>query len=59
MKKEGVIDKNKLHSKSKVTPYHGWRVKGMPVYTIIRGNIVAKDGEIVGKPIGQLQRPIV
>lgn len=59
MNKEGVIDKNKLHSKSKVTPFHGWRVKGMPVYTIIRGNIVAKDGEIVGKPIGQLQRPIV
>ncbi len=59
MNKEGVIDKNKLHSKSKVTPFHGWRVKGMPVYTIIRGNLIARDGEIVGKPIGQLQRPIV
>lgn len=59
MKKEGVIDKNKLHSKSKVSPFHGWRVKGMPVYSIVRGNVVAKDGEVVGKPIGQLQRPIV
>jgi dihydroorotase len=59
MNKEGIIDKNRLHSKSKVTPYHGWRIKGMPVYTIVRGNIVAKDGEVVGNPIGQLQRPIV
>jgi hypothetical protein len=31
----------------------------MPVYTIIRGQVVAKDGEVVGKPIGQLQKPIV
>ncbi len=59
MNKEATIDKNKLHSKPKITPYHGWKVKGMPVYTIIRGNVVAKDGEIVGEPIGELQRPIV
>lgn len=59
MNKEGTIDKNKLHSKSKVTPFHGWKVKGMPVYTIVRGQVVAKDGEIVGKPTGKLQRPIV
>jgi dihydroorotase-like cyclic amidohydrolase len=59
MHKEGVIDKNCLHSKSKATPYHGWQVKGMPVYTIIRGNIVAKDGKVVGTPIGELQYPIV
>jgi dihydroorotase (multifunctional complex type) len=59
MNKEHVIDKKKLHSKSKVSPFDGWRVKGMPVYTIIRGTVVAKDGEVVGKPIGQLQKPIV
>jgi dihydroorotase/allantoinase len=59
MKKESVIDKNKLHSKSKVTPFHGWSVKGMPVYTIVRGHVVAKNGEVVGKPIGEFQRPIV
>ncbi|MBI4447299.1 MAG: dihydroorotase family protein [Acidobacteria bacterium] len=59
MQKEGVIDKNKLHSKSKVTPFHGWRVKGLPVYTVVRGNIVMKDGEIVGPPVGQFQKPIV
>lgn len=59
MQKEGVLDKNKLHSKSKVTPFHGWRVKGLPVYTIVRGQVVAQNSGIVGKPIGEFQRPIV
>jgi allantoinase len=58
MLKEGTIDKNRLHSKSKVTPFHGFRVKGMPVYTIVRGNVVMKHGEIYGNPIGQLLRPV-
>jgi len=40
-----------------VTPYHGFRVKGMPVYTIVRGNVVMKNGELYGNPQGQLLRP--
>jgi len=59
MRKEGTIDQDKLHSKSKVTPFHGFRVKGMPVYTIVRGRVVMENGEVVGKPGGQLQKPIV
>jgi dihydroorotase-like cyclic amidohydrolase len=57
MDKEGTIDVNKLHSKSKPSPWHGWKVKGMPVYTIVRGNVQMRDGEPVGKPVGQLVRP--
>ena len=57
LRRESTIDKNRLHSKSKVTPFHGFRVKGMPVYTIVRGNVVMKNGEIYGNPVGQLQRP--
>jgi len=59
MNKEVTLDQGKLHSKHKISPYHGWKVKGMPVYTIIRGTVVAKDGEVIGDPIGELQRPIV
>ncbi len=55
--REGVIDRSKLHSKSKVTPFHGFRVKGLPVYTIVRGHMVMKHGELYGNPIGQLLRP--
>lgn len=59
LNKEGVIDKDKLHSKSKVTPFHGWKVKGMPVMTIVRGQVVYRDGQVVGAPRGEMIRPIV
>ncbi|HET9000301.1 MAG TPA: allantoinase AllB [bacterium] len=59
MRKEGTIDQDQLHSKSKLTPFHGFRVKGLPVYTIVRGNVVMENGEVVGKPRGELQTPIV
>lgn len=59
MDKEGAIDVNKLHSKNKPSPWHGWRVKGMPVYAIVRGHVQMREGEPVGKPIGKLQRPIL
>jgi len=59
MRKEGTIDQDKLHSKSKVTPFHGFRVTGLPVYTIVRGRVVMDHGEIIGAPEGRLQKPIV
>lgn len=59
MDKEGVIDVNKLHSKNKPSPWHGWKVKGMPVCTIVGGHVQMRDGEVVGKRIGKLVRPNV
>jgi dihydroorotase len=59
MAKEGVIDKAQLQCRSQTTPFHGWRVRGLPVRTIVRGQTIALDGKIVGQPIGRLQRPIV
>ena len=59
MNKEGVIDARKLHSKNVPTPWSGWKVKGLPVATIVRGHIQMRDGEPVGKVIGQMQLPIV
>jgi dihydroorotase len=58
MSRTGVIDENALHSKNKLSPWHGWKVKGMPVCTIVRGRVVARDGEVVdGEPIGAFVRP--
>jgi dihydroorotase len=59
MNKEMTIDPNKLHSKNKPTPWGGWKVKGVPIYTIVRGHVQMKDGEPVGKAIGQMQTPIL
>jgi len=56
--KEGVIESEKLHSKNKLTPFDGFKVKGMPVYTIVRGNVVMEKGEIVGEPKGMWIKPI-
>jgi dihydroorotase (multifunctional complex type) len=56
--KEWTIKADKLHSKSKVTPWNGWRVKGFPILTLVRGEIVAENGEPVGKPgWGRLVKP--
>lgn len=35
------------------TPFDGMEVTGFPVRTIVRGNSVMIDGELVGDPIGQ------
>jgi dihydroorotase-like cyclic amidohydrolase len=58
MDKEMTIDPNKLHSKNKPTPWGGWKVKGVPIYAIVRGNVQMQDGEPVGKVLGKMQTPV-
>jgi len=57
MNKETAIDITKLHSKNNPSPWHGWKVKGVPVCTIVRGQVQMRDGEPVGKPIGRMVKP--
>ncbi len=38
--KEIIVDKNKFQSKSRNTPFHGWKLRGTPVMTIVNGKIV-------------------
>ncbi len=55
---EWTIDENKLHSKNNVTPWNGWRGKGAPVTTIVRGQVIVHQGDLVAdRPRGQLVRP--
>lgn len=51
------IRRERLHSKSKVTAYHGFRLQGAPVATIVRGKTVMKDGVIIGEPCGTIVKP--
>ncbi|HKQ33435.1 MAG TPA: dihydroorotase [Thermodesulfobacteriota bacterium] len=37
------IDREKFRSKSKNTPFSGWDLKGIVLYTIVNGNIVYSD----------------
>ena len=55
LKASREITNDQQMSKCGWTPYHGKKVTGWPVMTIIRGNIVMKDDEILvqdaGKPV--------
>ncbi len=50
LKKEYRISSKSLQSVADYTPYEGWRVRGGPLITVVRGEIVAREGEIVGRP---------
>ena len=56
--REQVIDKNKMFCRNKITPFHGWRVKGVIEYTILRGNIVYENGVVTDKPLGVFLKPL-
>jgi dihydroorotase len=47
--KETVISRENLVAKYPISPYIGWKLKGKIIYTIIRGEIIAYNGEIISK----------
>ena len=40
---EQVIDVNKFKSKSKNSPFHGFKLKGVVYHTIVNGKIVVRE----------------
>lgn len=48
--KEVTISQTMLHGKTDYTPFEGWKLKGYPVTSISRGNILVYEGEVVAKP---------
>jgi len=60
MNKEEIIDPSTMYSKARdLTPYSGWKVKGVPVMTVVRGVVVMDEGEIVGEiGYGKIVTPI-
>ena len=53
LKAERTITNQWIASRSGWTPFDGTRVTGWPYATIIRGNIVMQDDELVGMPVGE------
>ena len=47
-----TISQDLLHHGADYTPWEGYEVKGWPVKTILRGDVVFDDGKVVGKPGG-------
>lgn len=54
------INRHELHSKNRVTPWHKWEGQGLPVGTIVRGQVLLWDRQFVAeRPAGKLIRPKV
>lgn len=56
MQRRETISDDWVKSRAGWTPYHGVEVKGWPVGTIVRGNRVMWDGELVSAHQGQPMR---
>ena len=54
MDKEMMITNEQQKSKSKWTPFDGMKVKGWPTHTIVRGNCVMCNDEVLGQPVGEM-----
>ncbi len=50
LKKEQKVTPELLQSYSNYTIYDGMTLKGWPVLTMVRGQIVMEDGQVIGKP---------
>lgn len=53
LKKKKTITHAQQKSKAGWTPFDGREVTGWPMMTIIRGHVVMRDDQLIGKPIGQ------
>lgn len=53
-----TIDVARLHSKEPQSPWHGRTLRGRITMTILRGEIIARDGEPVADPRGRLVTPM-
>ncbi|MAJ00525.1 MAG: dihydroorotase, partial [Nisaea sp.] len=48
-----TIENSWIASKCGWTPFDGMQVTGWPKATVIRGNIVMREDEVLGQPLGQ------
>ena len=50
MGKNMVLTEKDMHSKAGFTSWEGMEVCGVPVYTVVRGQVIMEKGRIVGRP---------
>jgi allantoinase len=51
-----IVDAARLHSLHAQTPWQGQPLRGSISMTILRGEVIARSGELVGEPRGRLVR---
>lgn len=50
MNQTATVDTARFRSKARYTAFQGWPMRGIPVMTFVNGTLIARSGEIVGKP---------
>jgi dihydroorotase len=50
--REHVIRDSEIQSRSKISPWDGRKVKGLPVHTLVRGRFVMKDRQLIADTKG-------
>ncbi len=53
LKKQVEIQESWLQSKAGWSPFTGTKVTGWPIYTIISGQVVMAEDELIGRPLGR------
>jgi dihydropyrimidinase len=48
--KKGTVVASELGSFSDYSLYDGWELKGWPILTMVRGEVIMRDGKLMGKP---------
>ena len=59
---EKTVTPELLQSYSDYTIYDGWKLRGWPVMTIVRGNIIMEEGQVANEALGHgefIARPVV
>jgi dihydroorotase-like cyclic amidohydrolase len=59
LKATSKIDPTKFYSKAKWSPFEGFEVEGLPVFTISRGRVVMDHGVVDHLPHGEMIAPRV
>ena len=44
-------------SRARLTPFNGWQTPARPIMTMLRGEVVARDGKATGARSGRFVRP--
>ena len=56
LKRHQMITHAWIVSRCGWTPFDGMRVTGWPMMTVVRGNLVMRDGQLIGEPVGETVR---
>lgn len=57
LERQWTVTPAALHSKDRSSPWEGTQGRGKAVLAMVRGNVVMRDGEPVGEPVGRIVKP--